>query len=274
MNEKTGVKPAFWKKLQYKMQNNKSWLIAQISLKNKLRAWEAIFFSIGFPIMFTVIFFLIYPDTFDLSIAGMIIYTTSFGTQGAAIVFAEQKSTGVLERLDTMPTGRKNIFLGVLISESIFICLQIIIMFILGYGILGLDFAGFFELFIGFLVAFLFGVQCIGLGIIFAAFSKNSSIANGISMTYTMPIIFASGAFVPFESSIVYFTPPFWAKQIFLQVTYFGHRLTDNLYSSSLIGYTATLTNFPIWFGLLILVAFTALFIMLGIIIFQKKTRF
>jgi ABC-type transport system involved in multi-copper enzyme maturation permease subunit len=67
--------------------------------------------------------------------------------------------------------------------------------------------------------------------------------------------------------------PPYWAKQIYLQFTVMGHVLSDNLYSSSLIGYTATETNIPIWVGILILFALTIIFISIGVKLFQKKTQ-
>ena len=79
---------------------------------------------------------------------------------------------------------------------------------------------------------------------------------------------------MPFESPIVYFTPPFWAKQIFLQLTVLGHGLSDNLYSSSLIGSSAEVIPINILGGLLIVVAFSIGFTLLGILIFQKKTKF
>jgi len=169
--------------------------------------------------------------------------------------------------------GRKNIFLGTLISESAFLAVQILVMFILSYGILDQYYVGYFELFIGFLVSLLFGILSVGIGIIIASFSKNAEVADGIALTFIMPVIFASGAMVPFESPIVYFMPPYWAKQIYLQFTVFGDGLTSNLYSSSMIGYTATETLIPIWGGILILIAMTLGFIILGIKLFQKKTN-
>ena len=256
-------------------------VIAIKNIKEKFRSWQAIFFGMGFPIMFTIMFYFMFHeinpetgiDVYSYSIPGMITYAATMGTTSAAIVFTKDKSTGILERLDTMPSGRKNIFLGTLISESFFLSTQILVMFILGYGILNQYFIGYFELLIGFLVSLLFGILSVGIGIIIASFSKNEEVANGIALTFIMPIIFASGAMVPFESTIVYFMPPYWAKQIYLQFTVLGDGLTSNLYSSSMIGYTATETSIPIWGGILILIAMTLLFIFMGIKLFQKKTK-
>ena len=264
-----------------KLLERKSIVIAIKNIKEKFRSWQAIFFGMGFPIMFTIIFYFMFHeidpetgiDVYSYAVPGMITYAACMGTTSAAIVFTNDKSTGILERLDTMPTGRKNIFLGALISESAFLTVQILVMFILSYGILGQYYVGFFELFIGFLVSLLFGVLSVGIGIIIASFSKNAEVADGIALTFVMPVIFASGAMVPFESPIVYFMPPYWAKQIYLQFTVLGDGLTSNLYSSSMIGYTATETSIPIWGGILILIGMTFLFIFIGIKLFQKKTK-
>ena len=79
---------------------------------------------------------------------------------------------------------------------------------------------------------------------------------------------------MPFESPIVYFTPPYWAKQIYLQLTVMGDGFNDSLYSSSLIGVGAETIPISLLGGLLIIVAYTIIFIILGILIFQKKTKF
>lgn len=264
-----------------KLMESKAIVIAIINIKEKLRSWQSIFFSMGFPIMFILIFYFMFHkidpvsqiDIYSYSIPGMVIYATSMGTNNAAIVFANHKGSGMLERMDTMPTRRKNIFLGTLLSESIFLSLQILVMFLMGYVVLGQYFIGGWELILGFLVSLLFGILSVGIGIIIASVSKNAEIANGISLTYGMPVIFASGALVPFESKLVYFMPPYWAKQIYLQVTVLGDGLKDHLFSSSLIGVTATDSGIPIWVGILILIGLTILFNALGVWIFQKKTK-
>ncbi|MFX1314157.1 MAG: ABC transporter permease [Promethearchaeota archaeon] len=254
---------------------NKAVQIANKNIKDKLRHWQYMVFSLGFPIMFTLIFyFFLGAENFSYAFPGMIIYATAAGTTSSAISFAVDKTSGMLERLDTMPTGRKNIFLGALLSETIVISLQIIIIFILGYIVLQVSYKGIFELLIGFLIAVLFGISSVGIGIIIAGIAKTADIANAVSLFYYLPILFLSGSLMPFESPIVYFTPPYWTKQIYLQITVLGDSLTDNLWSSSLIGLTATELPIPIWIGLLITVAFTVAFIIIGIIIFQKKTKF
>jgi len=261
---------------------NRAIQIAIKNLKDKLRHWQYLFFSLLLPIMFTIMFYFMLGtekdptgrSNFDYGFPGMIIYAIGIGTMNAAIMFANDKKSGMLTRLDTMPTGRKNIFLGALISESLFLMLQIAIMFVFGYVILGLYFEGPLELFFGFLIAVLFGISAVGLGIMIASISKTVEVANAFSLLVFMLLIFLSGSLMPFESPIVYFTPPFWAKQIFLQLTVLGHGLNDSLYSSSLIGVSAEALPITILGGILIVVAFSIGFTLLGIFIFQKKTKF
>ncbi len=263
---------------------NRAIVLAGMNLKQKVRNPQALFYTLGFPIMFTVIFYFVFTNmevpgpspgpqnAFDYGFPGMIIYATGLLCNSAAIFFANGKNNGMLERLDTMPVGRKNIFLGGLLAETWFVIIQILIMFVLGYGVMSVYYKDFNMMLVGFVIAVVFGIQSAGLGILLAAYAKSPEAANGFAMMYFMPAIFASGALVPFESPIVYVFPPYWAKQIFLQITVFGHNLGDPMYSSSLIGSTATEIGIPLWGGLLILIALTVGFLALGIAIFQKKT--
>ncbi len=261
---------------------NKAIQISIKNLKDKLRHWQYPFFSLLLPIMFTVMFYFMFGSEedptgrtgFDYGFPGMITYAVGIGVMNAAIMFAQEKNSGMLDRLDTMPTGRKNMFLGSLMSESLFLILQIAIMFIIGYAILGLYFENPLALFFGFLVAVLFGISSVGLGIIIASISKTVEIANAFSLLIFMVLIFISGSLFPFESPIVYFTPPYWAKQIFLQLTVLGDGLNDNLYNSSLIGAGAETIPITLLGGLLIVVVYTTIFILIGILVFQKKTSF
>ena len=260
-----------------KIFENNAILIAKNNVKYKIRQWQYSLFSLGFPIMFTLLFyFFLGVEIFSYSFPGMIIYSTSVGTVSAAIAFSVDKTSGMLERMDTMPTGRKNIFLGALLSETVVISMQIIIMFVLGYLILQVSFSGLLELLLGFFIALVFGISSVGIGILIASVARSPDVANAMSLFYYLPIIFLSGSLFPFESAIVFFTPPFWAKQVYMQITVLGHSLTDPLYSSSMIfpGGSAQPLPIPIWGGILIIIGYTIAFILLGILIFQKKTRF
>src|SRR5690606_38741145 len=117
-------------------------------------------------------------------------------------------------RLDTTGVKRSTIFLSMVISESILMAIQILIIFVIGYGMLGLRWHEYNPLLlvIGYLIILFFGISTLGIGVIISAYAKAADSANGITMMYTMPILYMSGVFTPFESAIQYFTPPFWAN--------------------------------------------------------------
>ena len=171
--------------------NRKAWILAKANLKRKLRNWQNIFYTIGFPVMFTAIFYFMFgtnsiPQTeftiYDFAFPGLVIYAIGALTVSSAIAFANEKTLGMLERLDTMPIGRSNTFLGFIIAESLFGVVSIAVMFSIGYGAMQLYFDSIGALFIGICVALLFGIQSVGIGIILAAFARSGEAANGIAM--------------------------------------------------------------------------------------------
>ena len=52
-----------------------------------------------------------------------------------------------------------------------------------------------------------------------------------------------------------------------------GDKLTDSMYAGTIITPFSDATFIPIWIGIIVIFAFTTLFMILGIKIFQKKTQ-
>ena len=259
--------------------------IAMKNLKIKFRNWQSYLFAIGFPIFFTIIFYLVFgldpiPGTdyriYDLGIAGMMVYAAVFGIANAATALSQEKDTKTLLRLDTTPIGRSKIFLGTLISEFMFLVIQLLIMFTLAYGIFRLVWFEFnFGLLVfGFFLMILFGISMVGIGIIISAYAKTADSAVGISMMILLPISFLSGALMPLDFGIVYFMPPFYPFQIYKQVVVLGDNFwLDPFKVNSLDLFNAeSFFGLPIWGAFLIMVAYTIIFLVIGIYLFQKKT--
>jgi ABC-2 type transport system permease protein len=259
--------------------------IAIKNLKIKLRNWHTYLYTLGFPIIFTVLFYFIFGNQamdgmpgwtiFDFAIAGMFIYAASFGTINAASAFSYEKHQRTLIRLDTMPVGRGKIFIGTLLSETVTLSIQLVIMFLLGYVVLQLRWynTNIGLLVVGFAIMLLFGLSTVGLGIIISAYAKTEDSAVGIAMMYALPITFLSGAMVPFESIIVYAFPPFYAYQIYKQVVILGQNFwTTNLMYNDPYNKGLGFTNIPLWGAFLIIVAFLVITIFIGIKLFQRKT--
>ena len=274
------------KKLNSGQLNGKAWVIAKKNFKEKMKNWQSMIWTIGFPIMMLLVYNFMFSQegqdnsylannlsTFDIEFPGILVYTVGMTLINSAIMFTAAKKSGILERMDTMPIGRANIFMGAIISETIFMSFQITVIFGFGYGILGAYFETWGALLIGYFIALIFGIGCIGIGLILSGFANSVESANGFGMLVHWPLLFISGSFFPFESNAVYATPHFWLKQVYLQITVLGDGLSDNLYSSSLIGYTAEEIPITLLGGISIIVGFMVVFILLGIFTFQKKSE-
>jgi ABC-type transport system involved in cytochrome c biogenesis permease component len=261
----------------------KSWYIAKKNIKEKLKNLGSMFWTVAFPIMMLLVYKLAFSSdgdevamingltVFDVEFPGIVVYTIGISSVSSAVMFAMSRVDGTLERIDSMPVSRGNVFLGAVISETVFMNLQLILVFGFGYGILGAH----FELAmmpLGYLLAMIFGIGSIGLGLIIASFLGSPEGANGIAMLTHMSLMFISGSFFPLDNAGVFFTPQYWFKQVYLQLTVVGDFFTDLLYSGTVILPTSKASVFPIWSGILIILAFTSTFIILGVKIFQKKT--
>ncbi len=258
--------------------------IATKNLKIKLRNRQTYLYSFGFPLLFTILFYFIFkPITvtisgitvFDMAVSGMLIYTASFGTINAATSLTIEKECLTLTRLDTTPVGRARIFIGTLLSESVFLIVQLVLMFTISYGIFG---AQWYEknlnlLLLGFFIVFIFGLSTLGIGIIISANAKSASAAVGLSMMYVMPILFLSGSIIPFESPIVYLCPPFWINQLYQQVVILGDDLwSDTLRFNSSNIFQAEFSSLPLWGSFIIILGILLATTLIGIKLFQKKT--
>jgi ABC-type transport system involved in multi-copper enzyme maturation permease subunit len=261
-------------------------VVLAITIKNlriKFRNFQTYLFSFGFPILFTFLFYFSFGTVetapgwtvFDTGISGMLIYAASFGTINAATSLTEEKQKGTLLRLDTTPAGRGKIFIGTLLSEAFFMIIQLCIMLVIAYSVLGLRWHDFDvgRLVVGFCIMFVFGLSTIGIGIIISAYAKTADAAAGMSMMYIMPIIFLSGAMSPFASEVQYFLPPFWANALYRQVVVLGHDfLTGFVQVTSSNPFVSEYLAIPMWGAMLIVVAVLVGTIVIGIKLFQRKT--
>lgn len=256
--------------------------IAVKNLKIKLRSYQTFLYSFGFPILFTFIFYFVFQsieipggfNVFDLAFSSVLIYAASFGTISAAISLTSEKQRKTLWRLDTTIVGRGKIFLGTLLSEAVFLFIQLIIMLILGYGVFKVKWYNqdVLLLSIGLLILFIFGLSTLGIGIIISAYARTADAATGLSMCYVMPILFMSGILIPFENPIVYLCPPFWANQIYQQIVIMGNSFSDNIRVNSTNIFEAGITNLPIWSGIFLIILIALVTTYGGIKFFQRKT--
>ncbi|MHA1983880.1 MAG: ABC transporter permease [Candidatus Hodarchaeales archaeon] len=258
--------------------------IASKNFKIKLRNYQTYLYSIGFPLVFTLLFYFIFNSIFvsasnfsifDFSIAGLLVYTASFGTINAATALTQEKERQTLIRLDTTPVSRTCIFLGTLLSESVFLIFQLCMMYVVCYGFLGAKWHNSDSLLLvaGFIIIYFFGLSTLGIGIIISAYAKTADSAVGISIMYVIPMLFISGAMIPYENPIVYFCPPFWANQLYKQVVIMGDNFwTGSFRLNSINILEAEFSSIPLWSSFIIFLILLVGTILVGIKLFQRKT--
>lgn len=257
-------------------------VIVKKNLLIKFRNYQTYIYSFGFPIIFTLLFYFIFGmqeidygmKVYDIGFAGMLIYAASFGTINAATSLTEEKQNGTLIRLDTTPMTRSKIFMATITSEAIFMIIQLIVMFIMGYGFMNLQWhdMDILRLMVGFIIIFIFGLSTLGVGVVISAYSKTADSSVGLSLLYVMPIVFLSGAMIPFESPIQYVLTPFWAYALFRQYVVLGHDWTNNIQVSSANPFIEEYLPIPLWGGLLIILLILFITLVVGILLFQRKT--
>ena len=130
----------------------KAWYIAKKNVKEKLKNYGTMFWTVAFPIMMLIVYKLAFTEgtddttmingltVFDVEFPGIVVYTIGISTVSSAVMFSMSKKDGTLEFIDSMPVSRGNVFLGAVISETIFMNLQLILLFGFGYGGLGAHF--------------------------------------------------------------------------------------------------------------------------------------
>ena len=115
----------------------KAWYIAKKNVKEKLRNFGSMFWTIAFPIMMLIVYKLAFSEdssfmingltTFDVEFPGIVVYTIGISTVSSAVMFAMSKKNGTLQLIDSMPVSRGKVFLGAVMSETIFMNIQLII---------------------------------------------------------------------------------------------------------------------------------------------------
>ena len=108
--------------------DSKSWHIAMKNVKEKLKNIGSMFWTIAFPILMLLVYMLAFSDdgdymingltAFDVSFPGIVVYTMGMSTVTSAVMFSMSKKDGTLERIDSMPVSRGNVFLGAAVSYT------------------------------------------------------------------------------------------------------------------------------------------------------------
>jgi ABC transporter DrrB family efflux protein len=183
-------------------------VITRRHLKHTTRIPELLFFSIMQPIIFILLFTVVFANA--IKIPGMdyknymmpaiFVQTMAFATTGTAAGFADDLHKGLIDRFRSLPMARSAVLIGRLVAEAARNTLTLFIMIGAGYAV-GFRFhngvvaaLGGILLLIAFAFAFSAIGTVIGLGV------KSVEAANMAGMIWIFPLTFLSNGFVGMKS--------------------------------------------------------------------------
>ncbi len=193
---------------------------------------------------------------FDLMAPGLFAFAAIFITLIVAQGFTEQRSGGLLRRIQLTPTSPSEVILSSILANMITAVVQVGIVFVVA-SLMGFKSqADLIGLIFSFIMVLLLALCSVGFGLIAASIAKDPGAATGLSFIFILPMMFF-GTFVPGSSDIGQLVPSYYA--------------TDALTSILLRG--AAITSETVIINFLILVVYCTFVIIAGIGIFAKFGR-
>ncbi|MCP8321285.1 MAG: ABC transporter permease [archaeon] len=199
--------------------------------------------------------------TFDYMAPGIFTFALIFLIMTISQSFTAERQQGLLRRINITPITSKEIMTSQVLANMIIALIQAILLLamslIVGYRPVG-NLASFA---LAFAILIIFSLCCVGFGLITAVVSKSPEVATGISFIFIIPLMFL-GTFVTSGLSTIAqaagkFVPSYY--------------VTDALTSLFLRG--APITSPTILFDTLVVLLYSIIVLMLGIILFKKFGR-
>jgi ABC-2 type transport system permease protein len=191
-------------------------VITKRHLKHTTRVPEMLFFSIMQPIMFILLFTVVFANAIkvpgidykNFMMPAIFVQTMAFATAGTAVGLAEDLHKGLIDRFRSLPMARSAVLIGRLVADSARNTLTLLIMVAVGYVVGFRLQAGVLPAIAGLLllIAFAFAFSTIGTTIGMAVKSPESASMGGI--VWIFPLTFLSNGFVPMQ------TLPGWLQSI------------------------------------------------------------
>ncbi|MDR2624090.1 MAG: ABC transporter permease [Methanobrevibacter sp.] len=195
-----------------------------------------------------------YIDFLVPAILSMIIMFSCVTGMGQSI--AGERETGELARLFMTPTNVRTIVWGKILSKLTIEILRALILLITAIILFGVVIKGSILLAIGMLVL---GALCfVGFGIMISASASTQEDYTQMVMPLSMPMMFISGVFYPIETM-----PWIFQKLAYIcPLTYLNDAMRSIMIKGFGIG--------DIWIDISVLLGFTVLFLILGVVRFNR----
>ena len=193
---------------------------------------------------------------FEYLLPGVMGYAVIYMGMMVALALCEYRKDGVLSRVETTPISAGTYLGSHILANMLIATVQGLIVLVVA-RLLGFEPQGGLA---GLLLVVIFlavlAVTAVGLGLITAAIAKDSGAASGLSVIFILPMMMFGALLAVFDETtrtIAKFTPNYYA--------------TDSL---SIILHTGRVSDPRIWQNLAILVAISAVVVVVGIKLFSK----
>jgi len=247
------------------MKSQRILALVKIQYKNLIRVPSTLFIILLLPIALTLIFGLAFgtviiedigKSVFEYLVPGLFAISGLFMMIPVAQSFSEDREQGLLKRINTTPTTSAEFMGSHLLSNMGMAILQVaiigLICFLMGYRPDGAT-AG---MILAFVFMVIFSLSSIGLGLITATIAKNAKAASGIAWIFILPQqMLASGLYpLPDSTRVI---------SMFMPLHYASDALT-------LLFDGIALSDLRIWGDLAVLIIFSLVIVIAGILLFKK----
>ncbi|MFA5869482.1 MAG: ABC transporter permease, partial [Candidatus Bathyarchaeia archaeon] len=157
---------------------------------------------------------------------GLFGYAAVFLIMIVAQALTTEREQGILRRVSVTPTTVGDIFAGHIASNLIIGVVQVTMVFVASYAMGFRPLGGVAGVAVAFAAVLTLTVCSVGLGLITAAFARNSGAATGISFVFILPLMFL-GTFVPAPESISRLVPTWYVTDALTSIFLRGAPVTS-----------------------------------------------
>jgi ABC-2 type transport system permease protein len=157
---------------------------------------------------------------------GLFGYAAIFLIMIVAQALTTEREQGILRRISVTSTTVGDIFAGHIISNLLLGAVQVAMVFAASYAMGFRPLGGITGVVVAFAAVLMLTISCVGLGLITAAFARNSGTATGISFVFILPLMFL-GTFVPAPEYISRLVPTWYVTDALTSIFLRGAPVTS-----------------------------------------------
>lgn len=181
-----------------------SWALTGRNLWHIRRNPERLLDATVQPIIFTVLFVYVFGGAIpveggyrDFLMPGIFVQTLAFTCFGTALGLANDRKSGFVERLLSLPTSRASLLVGRVTSDMLTTCLTLAILIVTGLVIGWRPQASFLSVMAAIALMLLFSFSMTWLGVLLGCIVSEPEAVMGIGFIVLFPLTFIANTFVP-----------------------------------------------------------------------------